>query len=137
MASGEKLLDKAKVNEFLAKLGADALVLAPVERDDMVLFAEPREGEDVALDFSNTRNAPKGAFFPQSERMYAYGRKGSGFEMAETDFDERPRVLFAVRPCDAKSFIILDKLFVNEEFVDPYYAAKRDASVVFALGAGS
>jgi len=129
-----KLLDKSKVNEFLAKLGKDSLVLAPVAREGMVLFTAPAEGEGVAFDFSNTRNAPKAAFFPQTERMYTYERKGNVFELGDTGFDEKPRTIFAVRPCDAKSFTILDKLFDNEDFVDPYYKAKRDSSVVFALG---
>jgi sulfhydrogenase subunit beta (sulfur reductase) len=132
-----KLLEKSKTGEFLGRLGKDALVLAPVERAGMVLFTAPGEGESVAFDFSNTRNAPKSAFFPQTECMYRYERKGSVFEMADTGFDERPRVLFAVRPCDAKSFTILDRLFVNKEFIDPYYKAKRDSSVVFALGCAS
>ncbi len=137
MASGEKLLDKSKVGEFLAKLAQQALVLAPVQRDGMVLFAAPREGESVTFDFANTRNTPKAAFFPQTERMYDYKRKGDGFELGDTEFDRKPRALFALRPCDAKSFTILDKLFDNDEFVDPYYKAKRDASTVFALGCNS
>jgi ferredoxin len=134
MASGEKLLDKSKVGEFLKKLGEEAIVLAPVAREGMVLFAVPGEDESVTFDFTNTRNAPKAAFFPQSERMYSYKRKGDVFEMANTEFDRKPRVLFAVRPCDAKSFTIIDRLFDNEEFVDPYYKAKRDSSLVFVLG---
>ncbi len=132
-----KILDKSKTGEFLKKLAENALVLAPVERAGMVLFAAPGEGEAVTLDFANTRNAPKSAFFPQSERMYGYERKGSVFEMADNDYDKKPRVLFAVRPCDAKSFTILDRLFVNDEYVDPYYKDKRDGSVVFALGCNS
>ena len=132
-----KILEKSKTGEFLSRLGKDAMVLAPVERGGMVLFAAPAEGEAIALDFANTRNSPKSAFFPQSEPMYSYERKGSVFEMKDTAFDERPRILFAVRPCDAKSFTIIDRLFVNEEFVDPYYKAKRDDSVVFALGCAS
>jgi ferredoxin len=129
-----KLLDKTKLKEFLGEVGADSLVLAPVERAGMVLFTKPREGEEVTFDFTNTRNAPKAAFFPQTERMYSFERKGNVFELGDAQYDKKPRVLFGVRPCDAKSFTIIDKLFDNDEFVDPYYKDKRDSSVVFVLG---
>jgi len=129
-----KLLEKSKVDEFLKSFGEDALVLCPVEREGIVFFDVPSEGESITFDFANTKNAPKAAFFPQSECMYKYGRKGDVFEMTDTGYDDKPRVLFGVRPCDAKSFDILDRLFVNKEFVDPYYQAKRNSSTVFALG---
>ncbi len=132
-----KLLDKSKINEFLEKIGREALVFAPVERKGMIFFTVPGEGEEITLDFANTRNAPKSVFFPQTEQMYEFERKGNVFDLAGEEYDKKPRVLFAVRPCDARSFVILDKLFVNEDFVDPYYQAKRDSSLVFALGCNS
>jgi len=38
-----------------------------------------------------------------------------------------------VRPCDAHSFILLDKLFDQEKYKDGYYIAKRQSTTVISL----
>jgi len=43
-------------------------------------------------------------------------------------------LLFGVRPCDARSFTLLDMLFDQEKYGDPYYIEKRAKTTVVALG---
>jgi ferredoxin len=42
-------------------------------------------------------------------------------------------VLFGVRPCDAHSFVLLDKLFDQEKYKDGYYIEKRKSTTVISL----
>ena len=42
-------------------------------------------------------------------------------------------VLFGVRPCDARAFLCLDKVFLDPQCIDPYYAARRERSLVICL----
>jgi ferredoxin len=42
-------------------------------------------------------------------------------------------VLFGVRPCDARSFTLLDMLFDQEKYKDPYYIDKRAKTTIVAL----
>jgi len=46
---------------------------------------------------------------------------------------EGERVLFGVRPCDARALRVLDALFLEEEPVDPYYAERRKKTTLIGL----
>jgi ferredoxin len=41
------------------------------------------------------------------------------------DIDNGKNAVFGIRPCDAKSFAIIDPVF-KEDFEDPFYASKRE-----------
>ena len=38
-----------------------------------------------------------------------------------------------MRLCDANAIDILDKLYLDPEYPDPYYKAKRDATTIIGL----
>jgi ferredoxin len=128
-----KLLAKNKLEEFTRGLAAGRDLYAPVEADGAWEFC--RVDAVGSADFPlNTRMPPKAFLFPQSERLLAYRLKDGSFEAApDVPELERERVLFGVRPCDAKSFAILDRLFINDDYVDPYYKDKRDKTLVISL----
>lgn len=46
---------------------------------------------------------------------------------------EGKQVIFGVRPCDAHGLSILDAVFINKQPVDPYYAARRENSLLVGL----
>lgn len=46
---------------------------------------------------------------------------------------EKEFVLFGVRPCDARSFVLLDMLFDQEKWKDPYYIDKRKKGTVISM----
>jgi ferredoxin len=43
-------------------------------------------------------------------------------------------VVIGIRPCDAKAFFVLDKIFTNDQYTDPYWREKREATVLIGLG---
>ena len=53
------------------------------------------------------------------------------FAGGETDGGQT--ILFGVRPCDARSFTLLDMLFDQEKYQDPYYINKRNQTTVVAV----
>ena len=126
-----RLIDKSAITDFLDDLLKAHRVFAPVKRDGLVSFEPISEGDEALLDDShNSKRAPKEIFFPCSETLFAY-EEG---EITNAPLTEERRVVFGMRPCDARSLILLDKVFDAPDYQDPYYVTRRENTVVIGLG---
>ncbi|MCF8010028.1 MAG: 4Fe-4S dicluster domain-containing protein [Clostridiales bacterium] len=127
------ILTKKDVPNFLDSLKNNYQVFAPVKQDHYTEFKEIENGADAVLDYSNTKTPPKKILFPQSEKLYCYKVEENGVQMEEKA-DEQQKVIFGIRPCDAKSFTILDKVFDNNKYQDPYYLNRRKNTILVGIG---
>ena len=59
-------IDKGKLAGFLDELRKTFRVVAPIKKEGLVLFEEIGSGGEALLDFANSRQSPKGFFFPQA-----------------------------------------------------------------------
>jgi ferredoxin len=128
----QRLLTKEELSALVTRLAGEQRVLAPVRDGDLVVFAPVTDEREAVLDFANTRNAPKGALFPHTETLVKYSRTPKGME-ATTEGDEPEDTVIFVRPCDAQSFVLLDRVFDQEQYRDPYYVGHRERTTVVAL----
>jgi len=126
----EKTIRKENLIRLLADLTGSCQVLAPVRKGDSLVFEEILSGDAVHLSDGNTKKSVKEVFFPQRERLFAYREQ----ETREPSFPDEERVIFGVRPCDARSLSLLDPVFDGEDFRDPYYCSKRENTTVIAIG---
>lgn len=136
------ILPKSRISGFLGELREKGYeIWAPVEVegevDVMVLNGEM----SPVTDYLNSRISPKAMAFPQSERMFVFSvdrKREDAFILKEVKEQEVGKLAFAIRPCDARAFGILDKVFlIQGAWQDPYYARKREAMTVMALGCNS
>ena len=135
----KRLIKKEALAGIVAELACRTRVYAPVQAEDQVLFRVLAKGERPLLDFANTKNAPKNFFFPRTEALMKFtltdkGMVHKGLEQDGGEGTGGDALLFGVRPCDARSFILLDMLFDQEKYRDPYYIDKRAKTTVVALG---
>jgi len=128
----EKIINKSEIVSLLNELKESHPVFAPVCRDDEILFDRIDSADEIVTRFSNTRKVPKSIFFPREEVMFAYSRSESGTEIREPAFEE-DAILFGVRPCDARSFKLLDAVFGSEDFRDTYYLRRREGAGTIGL----
>jgi ferredoxin len=126
----EKTIRKDDLMCLLAGLAGSCQVLAPVRKADSLVFEEIVAGDEIHLFEYHTKKSVKEAFFPQRERLFAY----RGQETREPSFPDKERILFGVRPCDARSLSLLDLVFDGDDFKDPYYCSKRDNTTVISIG---
>jgi ferredoxin len=75
--------------------------------------------------------SPKGAFFPHKEDFIKYNTGKPTSEAEPIEVDSKPVFLFGVRPCDVRSFSIMDIHFNAAGIVDPYWSLRRKATTVF------
>lgn len=131
----EYYLTKTGLAAFLDQLIRDYEVLAPVMENGLLNFQQVRQGKAVTLNISNTVKPPKEFFFPQTECLFCASCEDQQHGLIEPPAESlSPRVLFGVRPCDARSFYLLDQVFLGNVTPDPYYAERRARTLVVAIG---
>ena len=94
----------------------------------MVLTEAPA-AEAIVLEYRNFRLSPKAFSLPQSQTLLRF-KDGKA---EEPSLPDQETFLFGVRPCDAKAMVALDKVFLEGDQRDPYYARLRENTTVIAL----
>ncbi|MFH0926524.1 MAG: 4Fe-4S dicluster domain-containing protein [bacterium] len=127
------IISKTGITQFLDKLLSTFRVIAPIFNEGNSNFAEVKSGAEVNLSPKNTKFSPKGIFFPKTEVLINYKKNLDGSESMEVPAQRDKQILFGVRPCDVKSFTLLDKVFADKMYNDVYYQEKRKNSIIIAL----
>ena len=130
-----KKIAMASLNALFAKIAADKKLYLPIEKAGKVDFYEWSEGETVRLDVLKTVKSAKDVFFPQVENLLKFRVEGKSIEINQAPLCEEDFVIFGVRGCDAKSFEILDRVFLVDPR-DEFYASRRAHGIVVTLACG-
>ena len=131
----EGYVTKAAWAPFVESLRARCQVYAPCEEEGTVIFRRLEEGDAVCLD-APAHGAPKGVLFPQSETLFTFAFSKDPEEPRKTNVSlEAPTsqpdaVILAARPCDARGFTILDRVFLE---ADPYYRERREKTTIITM----
>jgi ferredoxin len=127
------IISKSAIGGLLDKLIADYQVFAPVKEGTYSLFKQIKSGAEADLKSKNTKTPPKGILFPQSEKLFSYSVTPEGTRVEEC-VDNGKKVVFGIRPCDAKSLLLLDNVFKNNQYEDPYYMNRRANTILVGIG---
>ncbi|MBE5921334.1 MAG: 4Fe-4S ferredoxin [Lachnospiraceae bacterium] len=107
----------------------------PIEKAGEVGFYLWEEDAKVRLDVLKTVKSAKDAFFPQSEHLMSFKVKDKAIEIEQPSDDMDDFVIMGVRACDAKSFEILDSVYLSKP-VDTYYQMRREHGLVITMACG-
>ena len=120
-----KQLPLCKLQRLFAAVSADRKLYIPADdAAGQASFTVWQEGMTLTKKLNTVRSA-KDLFFPQVENLMGFRVSEKQIELIEMRDETAPFVLFGVRACDARSFEILDKVFLAEP-VDTYYQAGAD-----------
>ena len=126
-------LPVSKLNDLFAAVASTRKLYLPVD-DEASGHAEYKVWHE-GVTLSNTLNTARSAkdfFFPQTENLVDFKMEGKTIEVIDTRTESEDFVVFGVRACDARSFDILDRVFLVEP-VDSYYKNRRDHGVIVTL----
>ena len=121
----------SEISDLAAQLMGKGALIAPVREEAGFNFREISDAKQVDLNFYNTIISPKSAFFPQTEDFVRYQTGKDILEATPVELNIKPAFLFGVRPCDVKSFEIMDIHFTGTGAVDPYWQKRREAAAIF------
>lgn len=126
------LLKQEHLQQALERLADAALLLTPQVSDGVGKFAPHRPGCDTALAEVNMLLPPKDALFPPTEKLYGYQESADGLTIDEQRQEQR-QIIFGIRPCDVYSINCMDKVFLENGYVDSFYARKRAQITLIAI----
>ncbi|MFH1086375.1 MAG: hypothetical protein V1772_11515, partial [Chloroflexota bacterium] len=129
-----KLLAKDRLSAVVAALMADCRLYAPVRRDGELRFDAVASAGEVVLDYRNTRRSPKALLVPQTGSLLRYSAVRDDLNRVDVvPLDATPTAILGLRPCDARGYLFLDRIFAEGQYRDPYYIARRESTLVIAL----
>lgn len=125
-------ISKSKLNELFDAISAKQALYLPVDRNDGAAEYKKYESGMTMSSALNTVRSAKDFFFPQTENLVDFKMEGKNIEVIDVREESEDFVIFGVRACDARSFTILDKVFLAEP-VDSYYKNRRDHGTVVTM----
>lgn len=128
-----KVFEKDRLPTLIDELVDRLRVFAPVDSGKYFRLKEISSGEEVRLDFHNTKLASKEILFPQTELILTIKKGEEGLETEEASTDEEERVIFGIRPCDARGLVLTDMFFASGDHKDQIYLEKREKTAVVGL----
>ena len=127
------ILPKHELNALLERWSAEYAVLVPQKAGAYSEFLPFTAQSELCLEEPhNTRYPPKALFFPQSEAILKYKQNLGQLESIEAV--PQKRVIFGIRPCDAKAVTLLDTVFAEGDNQDPFWLARRAETLLIGLG---
>ena len=127
-----KILDKAKLAEFLKGLTPDFEVIVPLKEDENLLFGDLDAAKLEAAFTGRPLLPPKEYLFPQKEKLLAFTIKDGGEVKIEAHLDNVKRAIWGIRPCDLYGIKTLDSVFLPN-YTDTYYQARRENTILMGL----
>jgi ferredoxin len=82
--------------------------------------------KNQAFAWANGPQAVKPNLFSPKETLFSVKRDENGKLIFKEKIKSSKKALIGVRPCDLHALKIQDKVFIQSDFVDPYYQKKRE-----------
>ncbi len=106
-------------------------VVGPVAQDSSHAFAQISDPAELVLEYGKTILPPKKYILPSRETLLEFSSKSD--EYVFPVYDHTPRVLFGLHSCDICALNRLDTIYKQGDYLDPYYRARRDATLVVGI----
>lgn len=121
-----------KLDELFSAISEKQTLYIPADRSDGAAeFQKWCDGMKLSKNLNTVRSA-KDFFFPQTENLVDFKLSGKNIEIKDIRSEAEDFVVFGVRACDARSFTILDKVFLSDP-VDTYYQNRRMHGTVVTM----
>jgi ferredoxin len=133
VVTGNMKITKKQLTGLLSEWGRQFTILTPSRAGNSSSMS-PWNGQNISfLDWYRNTNIPaKNCFLPDMEELFCFSSRPEGYELKKPVDDRRCRLIFAVRPCDAKALATLDNIFI-ETYKDSYYLNRRENSILVGL----
>ncbi len=128
-----KLLKSASYNTLIENLLGEIQVYAPVKKGKHVYYNRIQSVSEMNTEDLLPVLSPKSLLFPPVETLFTYEKKQDGVTISNAAVEDYPeRVVFGVRPCDARGLAILRQTFVQEP-VDQLFEARFNKTTLIGL----
>jgi sulfhydrogenase subunit beta (sulfur reductase) len=124
-------IPKKDLDLFASVLPAFGKLYAPVRRGSGYVFDQPLSWSEISLGYPRTLLPPRKFFLPPREALFSFdAREGYRDLLAEAS---EPQVLFGLHAYDIYGLNILDRVFAQGRYADPYYVTRRQHTAVIGI----
>ena len=128
-----KKIAKKDLGRLLDEWSRDFAVFAPSNANGIAQMQQWQGGEAAFPDwYRNTVTPPKNIILPLLEEMFSFNKNEEGYKLETPPPDEGKRLIFGIRPCDAKALSIIDMTF-GDAYKDNYYLNRRRNTLLVGL----
>lgn len=122
-----------KIDSFFEAVASSKALYIPQDTTESTAeFKFWTKGSKLSSALKTVRSV-KDFFFPKSESLVNYKRKGQSVEVVDPRKDVEDFVVFGVRACDAAAVTVVDEVYLKMDPVDSYYQNRRNHGTIVTL----
>lgn len=126
-------ITKENLKNLVENLIKEYTVYAPkTDADNIVLYGILGRFEDYNDKVLLTNTTAKDKVYLGSEKLFDYKKDHGGVELKEPK-DDKEKIIFGCRPCDARGFDVIDKLFSWADTKDEYYLNRKAKTTIITI----
>lgn len=127
-----RIIQKPEIFDLVAGFAKEYEVIGPVEEGGRFFFRDiSTDCSRLAIDYDVTELPPREYLLPPRQVLFEYDTAQNS--VTDVPDDSRRRVLFGVHPCDINGIEILDRVFLESRFNDPYYRSQRSQTLIVGV----
>ena len=126
-----RVIDASELPSLVSAFMESYEVVAPVKRDRSYVFEAVESYDDIELGYDTTISSPKKYFLPPTETLFPFDARAEVVPSFAAEIT--PRVIFGAHACDINALNRLDLVFRDGRYPDPYYVARRAATLVVGV----
>ena len=126
------LISPEELKDWLDGIANTRTLLAPRQVGGTLLYRQVKNYDEIDRQPGKPVLSIKQVFFPPTEQLFTIEKSGQEIRLSEPSLGA-PLAVYGVRPCEARGMRLLDALFIDTAPVDPYYACRREHSVLIGL----
>jgi len=117
---------------FLKRLATEYEIFVPSEKDGRFHLGRfvPEETDSLRLNPCRVVEPLKAFFFPPREKVAEYFAEGA-------EPEAKKRIIVGAKRCDVAALKILDFVFLQGDFEDPFYKSRRENTVIISSDCGT
>lgn len=125
---GPYFINKSNLDRLAKCLSKTYKIFAPIKSDDKRFFKKLGEDglKDSVIGEIRTVEPVKSFYFPARTKIAEY------FSEECPDKKERPIAIIGAKACDLVSFKVMDYVYGQEPFRDPFYVSMRDSGLIIS-----
>jgi len=124
-------ISRENLRKWLTELKKGAEVLVPEKVNGLWTYT-PFQGQDPLPNFLNSRIPPKSVFFPSMQALVEWKSSGGSVQLRSLTPAAGPKVLFGLRPCDARGLRILEPVF-SQDNQDIFYGQNLSRTLLLGV----
>jgi sulfhydrogenase subunit beta (sulfur reductase) len=126
------LISPEELKDWLDGIASTRILVAPSQVGNVLLYRQVGNSDEFDLQPGKPVLSIKQVFFPPTEQLFKIEKSGQEIQLSEPMLGA-PVAVYGVRPCEGRGIRLLDGLFIDTPPTDPYYACRREHSVLIGL----